>query len=212
MAHLTIFDPNRAPTGVILEAWLGELSDLGFRSVRTGAVTEAAARQLQQEGFRVAQELTLLSLDLRRWRPGERRRPRRLTPRRFDEAAAVDSAAFRHGWGMDIAMIRETCQATPAHHARWAAVEGGRDLRAYAITGRSGRHGFIQRLAVHPDAHRSGLGRALLDDGLRWLRRWRTHHVFVNTQVDNEPALQLYTSVGFVALPEGLRVLERAWD
>jgi GNAT superfamily N-acetyltransferase len=211
LAHLTIFDPNTMPTGVVLDAWLGELSDRGFSAVRTGAVTERAARQLEQHGFRVTQQLTLLSLDLASWSPAAHIPTRRLTPRRFAEAAAADAAAFRDGWAMDPAMIDDTCNATPFHRARWTALDGGADLQAYAVTGRSGRHGFVQRLAVHPDAHRHGLGRGLLDDGLRWLRRWRAHQVFVNTQVDNEPALQLYAAAGFVALPEGLRVLERSW-
>ena len=32
---------------------------------------------------------------------------------------------------------------------------------AYAVTGLSGNQGYLQRLAVHPDHRRSGLGRAL---------------------------------------------------
>lgn len=212
MAHLTILDSNRVPGGAVLDAWVGQLNDHGFRSVRTGAVTERAARQLERHGFHVTQELTLLSLDLAAWQPDDRARSHRLTPRQYDDAAGVDMAAFPAGWSMDARMIADTCEATPFHRARWMSSTDDRSIEAYAISGRSGRHGFIQRLAVHPDVHRRGFGRALLGDGLRWLRRWRVHQVFVNTQVDNEPALRLYEGAGFVALPEGLRVLERAWD
>ena len=41
----------------------------------------------------------------------------------------------------------------------------------YAICGRAGRRGFVQRLAVDPARHGSGVGRALVLDGLGWLRR-----------------------------------------
>ena len=84
-------------------------------------------------------------------------------------------------------------------------VTGG--LIGYAITGRSGRRGYIQRLAVHPDCRGVGLGTALVTDGLRWLRRWRVRQAIVNTQFDNGRALALYERLGFARQPLGLSVL-----
>jgi [ribosomal protein S18]-alanine N-acetyltransferase len=81
---------------------------------------------------------------------------------------------------------------------------------AYAICGRAGGRGFVQRLAVHPAMHRRGLGRALLLDGLGWMRRRRVERAVVNTQQGNDAALALYKSVGFRQEPVGLRVLVRS--
>ena len=77
----------------------------------------------------------------------------------------------------------------------------------YAVTGRAGRRGYIQRLAVHPEARRAGWARALVVDGLRWLRRWRADKVLVNTQEGNHGAAALYEALGFRRERNGLSVL-----
>jgi ribosomal protein S18 acetylase RimI-like enzyme len=78
----------------------------------------------------------------------------------------------------------------------------------FLISGRAARTGYVQRLAVHPDAHRNGVATALLVDSLQWMRRARLQRVFVNTHVENVAALTLYRAHGFVELPERLRVFE----
>ena len=83
-------------------------------------------------------------------------------------------------------------------------------MLAYAVTGRAGRHGYLQRIAVHPEARRQGYGRAVVLDGLRWLRRHGATQALVNTQRDNSPALALYQSCGFRELPAGLCVMGRS--
>ena len=126
-----------------------------------------------------------------------------------DSAAAIDLAAFGPEWCFDATAITDASHATPAHRARFSLDRAGGPV-GYAITGRAGRHGFLQRLAVHPDAHGEGHGTALVSDALRWLRRWRVQSVLVNTEVDNDTALRLYQRHGFRPLPEQLVVLERA--
>jgi ribosomal protein S18 acetylase RimI-like enzyme len=80
-------------------------------------------------------------------------------------------------------------------------------LAAYAICGRSGPRGFVQRLAVHPAHQRRGLGRGLLLDGLWWMRRRGVSRAVVNTQLGNDAALTLYQQIGFRREPAGLSVL-----
>jgi ribosomal-protein-alanine N-acetyltransferase len=77
----------------------------------------------------------------------------------------------------------------------------------YAICGTSGGRGFVQRLAVAPSAQGRGIGKALLLDGLHWLRSSGAQEIAVNTQVGNDPALALYRGVGFRDDPDGLAVL-----
>ncbi|MGH9274339.1 MAG: GNAT family N-acetyltransferase, partial [Acidimicrobiales bacterium] len=102
--------------------------------------------------------------------------------------------------------------ATPSARLRVVARVDGEGVIGYAITGRAGSRGYLQRLAVDPAAQRRGIGAALVIDGLRWLRRWGAHEVLVNTQVDNGAALALYEAMGFRRQPDGLAVLRRDLD
>jgi ribosomal protein S18 acetylase RimI-like enzyme len=102
--------------------------------------------------------------------------------------------------------------ATPSARMRVASRAGGEAVVGYAITGRAGSRGYLQRLAVAPDGQRSGIGTALVADGLRWLRRWGAREVLVNTQEDNHAALALYAALGFTREPTGLAVLARPLD
>ena len=77
------------------------------------------------------------------------------------------------------------------------------------MTGRAGPRGYLQRLAVDPDAQRCGIGSALVADALRWLKRWGAREVLVNTQEDNGGAVALYEHLGFRREAEGLAVLQR---
>ena len=82
-------------------------------------------------------------------------------------------------------------------------------LAGYAIAGRGGDTGYLQRLAVHPAARGRGLGTALVVDALVWLRRRGASQGLVNTQRTNEGARALYLACGFKLLPESLSVLAR---
>ena len=121
----------------------------------------------------------------------------------------LDALAFDDFWQLGPDGLRDALQATPA--ARFRVAEGRRGGPiAYAITGRAGRRGYLQRIAVHPDARRQGLGRVLVFDALRWLRHHDVQRALVNTQWENHGALALYESCGFRRLPVGLCVLDRA--
>ncbi len=77
----------------------------------------------------------------------------------------------------------------------------------YAVTGRAGPRGYLQRLAVEPAVSGRGFGTLLVDDALEWLSARSVHTVMVNTQETNARALELYRRIGFVSEPEGLVVL-----
>jgi len=110
---------------------------------------------------------------------------------------------------LDDAGLTDALTATP--HTRFQVVVDRNTLRVvgYAISGRSGRNGYLQRLAVDPSEQGRGLGRWLVMDGLRWLSRWRADQCVVNTQWGNDVALSLYERVGFRRLPQGLAVLHK---
>jgi len=154
----------------------------------------------------MVQELVLLEHDHPRESPRPNRATQRLLVSQHDLASYVDHAAFEPGWSLDPEAIAEVCQATPHHRARWF---GQDHMDAYALTGRDARQGFLQRLAVRPQAQGKGLGRAMVHDCLRWLAKWRVERVLVNTPVSNHAALHLYETSGFHRLTERLRVFER---
>ena len=55
-----------------------------------------------------------------------------------------------------------------------------------------------------------GIGRSLVRTSARWAQRQGAHALMLNTQGDNEPALNLYESEGFEQLREPLAVLRAA--
>jgi ribosomal-protein-alanine N-acetyltransferase len=121
---------------------------------------------------------------------------------------AIDAAAFPSFWRLDQVGLDDALSATPSVRYR-VAVDGDGAPVGYAVTGRAGPRGYLQRLAVHPAAQGRGIGGALVIDALRWLRRWSAREALVNTQEDNGTALALYERLGFEREPEGLAVLRR---
>lgn len=192
----------------------------GYRAVFTNALAVEEQHGYLEVGFRVHQRLHLLtrSLDVLpdpievgapSRHGGHRVRLRR--GRRRDTAAilAVDTAAFEPFWRLDETGLLEARAATPSHRLR---VTAGSSLVGFAITGRAGRRGYLQRLAVHPDHHHRGVGTALVLDGLHWLRRRGVKTAVVNTQEANQVALSLYLHLGFSPEPHGLAVLSYQFE
>ncbi|MCU1504960.1 MAG: hypothetical protein JWM12_4314 [Ilumatobacteraceae bacterium] len=209
VAQMILYNQRRLPTPGDVLRWIDQLGDRGYRSLRTGALNRAQARLLEPLGFVELQRLALLEHHSPRdVAHGTVPPTQRLLPGAHPAASVVDGLAFGHPWGLDTSAIADVCDATRRHRARWIADDDGA-LVAYAISGRDSRVGFLQRLAVHPEAQRRGHGRALVVDSLHWAARWRIERVLVNTHVDNAAALDLYTSVGFVRLDEELTVLEK---
>lgn len=224
VAQMVLYDQRRVPTPQDVSRWLVAIAERGYTVVRTGALNESQVGSLEPHGFERRQLLALLEHPEpgRATCPDRGRTPpspapsttpspvpslRRLATSEHDEAAAVDRAAFHEPWALDARAIADVRSATRRHRARCALDDTG--LIAYAVSGRDGRLGFLQRLAVRPDRQGRGVGRALVLDSLRWAARWRCDRVLVNTDVANEPALGLYRQLGFVRLPSVLSVLER---
>jgi GNAT superfamily N-acetyltransferase len=190
------------------------LAGRGYTQVVTAALAPHEVRGFLAAGFTIREHLHLLSRDgdslperptlaagrtLRRGRHGDRA-----------AVLAVDARSFPPFWRLDADGLVEAMRATPS--SRWrVAVEttatGEERIAGYAVCGRAGRRGFVQRLAVDAPARRGGVGAALVIDGLRWLRRWGTTRTVVNTQTGNEGALALYEALGFRREPGGLVVL-----
>ena len=198
---------DRAPSAALVRHACTVLAERGYREVLTAALAENERAGFLAAGFEVRDSLHLLAHDLREVPPPPPASLRR--GRRTDRAAAlaVDHAAFPAFWRLDEGGFHEAMSATPSARFRVATLQ--RRIVGYAVTGRAGSRGYLQRLAVEPSVQGRGLGRALVVDALDWLRRRGVTNTVVNTQVENERALQLYLAMGFRLQPAGLEVLGR---
>src|SRR5262249_5501013 len=178
-----------------------------YKAVVTNALSAADSMPFVAAGFSVRERLHLLAHDLHQLPPiaGATRRARRHD---HGPVLDLDATAFDAEWRLDDGGLAEVLRATPVTRFR-VPPELASTISGYAVTGRSGRTGYLQRIAVHADARRRGHGRALVADALRWLSRRSVDRALVNTQLDNDAALALYVSSGFRRLPVGLCVLGR---
>ena len=208
----------RLPESHVLSSWLTTLSSWGYNSVRTSALAPAAASAFADIGFTVAQELSLLERQhsLHPVVPAptaEAIKAVALTPYSrivkkalISELLAVDLAAFGAQWSMDAQTLREALGAT--RRVRLFVWKSNRRIEGFVLVGATGQQGFVQRLAVHPDAQRSGIATQLLEASLAWTHRRGCTATVVNTEVSNTAALGAYEQFGFSPLDYGLSVLE----
>lgn len=202
------------PTSDDVDRWVDEVfserSDVD--AIRTGALFPQAAEVFGSRGFREIDRLALLERPIPSTEPllARPRHPdvklRALKRRDLVSAATIDAASFEHGWQNDAGALGEICGATPSARARRAV--DGRDDVGFAITGVASRTGYLQRIAVAPEARRRGVAGLLVDDAIRWLMRRGATTALVNTGVENAAASALYTGRGFRRRDDGLVVLE----
>ena len=101
----------------------------------------------------------------------------------------------------EAAFVRELAAA----HNRYVAARVGDTLVGYAGIARLGRvppyEYEIHTIGVDPAYQRHGIGRALMDRLLSWAEPQAV--VYLEVRTDNNPAINLYRSLGFVTV--GLR-------
>ncbi|WP_051062658.1 GNAT family N-acetyltransferase [Ilumatobacter nonamiensis] len=225
IGHLVMLDVAMIPTVDQVDRWLAEAYDARpdensapRRAVRTGALSPRAAEPFLRVGFEVVDRLALLERTLTTTEPSPPRtndetatiKIRRVRRREMPSLAEIDQAAFAAGWRNDARSLGEIANATPSSTRRLAldSRDGTRRPVGFQISGHAGPTGYIQRLAVHPDAWGMGVGGRLVHDALSWLTRRGVDRALVNTGVDNARALRLYDAAGFEVLDEELVVLE----
>lgn len=203
--------PGQLPRADAIVRCVDDLTGRGYRAALTSALTYGEQQPFLDAGFVVHERLHLLRHDLRlmpsaRGRPTTTFRLRRGRRTDRDGALRVDAAAFSPFWRFDARGLEDARAATPSSRFR---VIAGDEVVGYAVTGRAGSIGYLQRLAVRPDHHHRGFGHALVLDALQWARRRGATSVLVNTQETNGDAVRLYEGMGFAREAYGLAVLER---
>ena len=211
VAHLVLYNQSRLPTPSAITGWIGDLRTAGYERIRTGALGAQAGARFERLGFEAIQSLALLEHTSIGAAVAASAKTSvsvvRLAADEDAEASHVDVEAFGAGWCIDRIGIGDVRSATPRHRARTVRTE--QQIVAYSVSGRDGRDGYIQRLAVSPDHQKRGYGFALLTDSMRWMARWRVQRALVNTHIGNDAALALYHRLGFTDLSDRLHVFER---
>jgi ribosomal protein S18 acetylase RimI-like enzyme len=205
--------PEATITSDMVKIWLRTAQHGGFARVRTNAVSPQLADILATVGFTVKQELSLLTAPLENVSSDART----VSARRITAAQAIriDCAAFHGEWAIDPPALLAAKQATQFHRLRGLGSSRLRRTSGYCLSGLTAspaesQYGYIQRLAVHPNAQRNGYARKLVLDAMHWLGSRGMQHALVNTDTANEAALSLYDSLGFAPMTYSLYVLERA--
>lgn len=126
-------------------------------------------------------------------------------PRDWDHLEGIDHAAFPPLWRLDQDGLREAMGATP--HAALLLTHQENRPAGFAIVGVGSIAGYLQRVAVHPNFTRQGIGRSLVRAANKWAKRRGARSMMLNTQTDNEPAARLYTAEGFEKMLDQLTVL-----
>ncbi len=205
-AHVVPLPDSRRVTVAGVRRCVDQLQADGYRRALTAALGREEQQPFLDAGFTVHERLRLLGHDLNDLPSGPPATLRRARSPDRPVVLAVDEAAFPPFWRLDGVAVDDAVAATPQSRFR-VSLGASREVVGYAITGRAGVRGYLQRLAVNPAEQGNGIGTALVLDGLRWLRRRGAREALVNTQSDNDRAVTLYEHLGFRHRPHGLAVL-----
>jgi ribosomal-protein-alanine N-acetyltransferase len=198
---------GRGPREADILACADQLDRWGVERAVTPALSVMDSQPFLGAGFQLLERLHLLSRPLHK-EPLPPSRPIRLGRTWHRRAVLdIDRRAFDDFWQFDATSLRESRNATPS--SRFTVVVENGDVLGYAVTGRAGSRGYLQRLAVDPTRAGEGIGTDLVKDSLRWVHARGVQRIMVNTQERNQRALDLYHHLGFETEPEGLVVLER---
>jgi mycothiol synthase len=144
--------------------------------------------------------LTAPSLEVRSFQPGDE-----------PELLRVNAAAFAHHpeqGSMDSDELAERMAEPwfdPADLI--VAVDGARMYGFHWTKRHSATQGEVYVVAIDPDTQGQGLGRTLVDVGLRHLRSVGMEDVLLYVESDNVPAVRLYEGLGFTHAPADTHVM-----
>ena len=205
VAHVTpLFPAQKLRKTKVLNS-LNEVYKVGANKVFTSALRPREQQFFADLGFTLHEELFLLAHNFETPIDFPARPLRKFRRSDWEELLKIDNSAFPQFWQFDNLALTEAISATPRTRIR---VDAPDTPSGFAITGRSGRMGFLQRLAVDPHHQRVGIGRSLVADALQWSKKRFVRELLVNTQVSNSNALSLYESMGFTKKHGGLAVLQ----
>lgn len=191
-----------------LTACTRKLQDLGAPTVMTPPLPASARRVWVNAGYEEFLPLALMRLDLARPVGPPNHLVIESEPADIDGLLRIDRSAFPEFWRFDRYGIAEAIAAT-SDTAVYIIRDSEGSPAAYAVVGNGHAISYLQRVAVHTSWQGQGMGRSLVRVAARNARASGAKAMLLNTQFDNESAIGLYESEGYVLLPEPLAVLRR---
>ena len=116
-----------------------------------------------------------------------------LQERHLDEAARLETLCFSRPWSRQA--LAEELENPTAFFL--AAEDDTGELLGYAGMHVVCGEGYIDNVAVFPQARRRGVGRLLVQSLVQWLREHEGFFLTLEVRPSNEPAISLYGSLGF---------------
>lgn len=203
-AHLRV---DRGSVGFVKSAH-SALIDLGAPAVTSPPLPVPRMSMWRDAGFAPWLELHMYGRDLMRKPPAPAHVVETGDAAAWTSAIAIDGRAFDEVWQLGPLGLAEAREATSTSvFSVVRDVEG--TVAGFVIVGIGSRIGYLQRVAVDPEARGQGYGRALVRFAIRWTTEHGGTSLLLNTQPDNDLAARLYRSEGFSRIPNRLSVLRR---
>jgi ribosomal-protein-alanine N-acetyltransferase len=117
----------------------------------------------------------------------------------LEQVEELEKRCFSLPWTWEMLMS----QLPDDEHEFLAAVDESGKLLGYVGMMTVLDEGYISNVAVEPDSRRQGIGEALIRELLERCRMRQLSFVTLEVREHNEPAIALYSKLGFV--PVGLR-------
>ena len=191
-----------------LEMCSERLNDLGAPYVLSPPLPSSSRRPWEAAGFSNFVPLAFMRLNLSPGLPAPDHLVISPPNHLSDDLLRIDHAAFDEFWRFDRFGMAEAIEATSKTRSLLIRGPDGPPV-AFAIVGFGHAMSYLQRLAVHPDWQGQRMGRSLIRAASRTAQSAGSRAMMLNTQTDNDAAISLYESEGFVTLPESLVVLRR---
>ena len=179
----------------------------GVPAVLSPPLPTGGRRTWLQVGYQEYRELALMRCELDRQPKPPDHLVVETDATRFGEMLAIDGAAFSAFWRFDEHGLREAMNATGRSSVLIIRDSDG-GLAGFAVIGFGTAIAYLQRVAVHPRWQGPGMGRSLVRVAARKARSDGSRVMLLNTQPDNDAALNLYHSEGYVRLPQPLWLLK----
>lgn len=204
IAHFRI---DRGSVG-FLESAFEALTEMGAPGVASPPLPAPRMGMWRDAGFAPWLELHMYGRDVLRKPLAPAHPVVEGTEADWRRAVAIDHAAFDELWRLGPLGLVEARHATTTSRFSVVHDESG-TVAGFSIVGIGSRIGYLQRIAVDPNARGLGYGRALVRAAIRWTVERGGTSLLLNTQPDNDRATQLYLSEGFNRIPNRLSVLRR---
>jgi ribosomal protein S18 acetylase RimI-like enzyme len=193
-------------TSLFLAMCADHLRSVGVGSVLSPPLPLSSARIWEQAGYEPMERLDVFGRELTDDIPDHGVAIAEERSVDWAEVEGVDRMAFEPFWRLDALGLEEASTATPSSALLTVRDSG---LLGFSIVGAGATAGYLQRIAVVPDAQRRGLGRALVRASLRWAHRRGARQMLLNTLPGNDSATALYVSEGFSQLDDQLAILRK---